>query len=130
MLKCKEAPQCLWKLRVSIPKGTWFFEIRKYEGPHTCVNPILNRDHLQLDSSFIAHQIKALVKAQMSITLLAIEAKIVDKFSYNISKKKAWMAKQKAIVELFGDWVESYKLLPRYMEILKMKIPGTVVYRD
>ncbi|XP_071932956.1 uncharacterized protein [Coffea arabica] len=40
------------------------------------------------------------------------------------------MAKQKAIVELLGDWVESYKLLPRYMEILKMKNPGIVVHWD
>ncbi|KAG8382511.1 hypothetical protein BUALT_Bualt05G0084900 [Buddleja alternifolia] len=124
VLKCKQAPQCPWRLRASIRHGTSFFEIKKYSGPHTCVSPIINRDHVQLDSSFIANQIKALVKAQILITLLAIQAEISDKFNYDISKKKAWQAKQKAIVELFGDWLESYKLLPRYMDVLQRENPG------
>ncbi|KAL3502327.1 hypothetical protein ACH5RR_036776 [Cinchona calisaya] len=60
----------------------------------------------------------------------AIQAEITDKFFYNLSKKKAWMGKKKAIVELFSDWVKSYKLLPRFLDVVKQNNPGTVVHWD
>ncbi|KAL6560408.1 hypothetical protein OROGR_003967 [Orobanche gracilis] len=129
-LKCKLAPSCAWKLRASTPRGVSFFEIKTYTGPHTCVNPIINRDHVQLDSEFVCCQIKSLVKAQLSLTLTAIQAFISDRFAYEISKTKAWNAKQKAIVSLFGDWKESYKILPRYMNVLMQENPGTIVQWD
>ncbi|KAL6512976.1 hypothetical protein OROHE_019766 [Orobanche hederae] len=78
VVKCKQAPKCPWRLRASIPRGASFFKVKKYDGPHTCINPIINRDHLQLDSGFVAGQIKSLVKAQLSITLTGIEALITD----------------------------------------------------
>ena len=52
VLRCKKAEecQCQWKLRAMVIKDTSLFVINKYTGPHTCVNPCLNRDHHQLDS--------------------------------------------------------------------------------
>ncbi|KAL3535938.1 hypothetical protein ACH5RR_004399 [Cinchona calisaya] len=66
----------------------------------------MNRDHAQLDAEFVARHIKDLVKSQISISSASIQAEISEKFNYDISLKKAWMAKQKAIVELFGAWVK------------------------
>ena len=65
VLRCKkvEECQCPWKLCIMVVKDTSLFEINKYNGPHTYVNPCLNRDHQQLDSSFIAAHIKAMIKA-------------------------------------------------------------------
>ena len=47
VLRCKKAEQsqCLRKPRAMVIKGTTSFEINKYNGPHKCVNPCLNRDH-------------------------------------------------------------------------------------
>lgn len=106
VVKCKQAPQCPWRLRASVPNGTTFFKIRKYAGPHACINLAVNRDHAQLDAEFIARHIKDLVKGQITITSASIQAEIAEKFNYDISRKKAWMAKQKAIVELFGERVK------------------------
>ena len=60
ILRCKKAEecQCLWKLHAMVVKDTCLFVINKYKGPHTCVNPCLNRDHHQLDSNLIAAHIK------------------------------------------------------------------------
>ena len=33
-------------------KDETMFKIIKYKSPHTCVNPCINQDHSQLDSSF------------------------------------------------------------------------------
>ena len=74
VLRCKKAEECHcpWKLRTMVVKDTSLFVINKYTGPHTCVNPCLNRDHHQLDSNLVATHIKALIKAQFTLTTTAI----------------------------------------------------------
>ena len=60
-------------------KDTCLFVINKYKGSHTCVNPCLNRDHHQLDSNFVAAHIKAIIKAQFTLSVVAIQASVIDK---------------------------------------------------
>ena len=59
VLRCKkvEQSQCPWKLCAMVVKCTTSFAINKYNGPHKCVNPCLNRDHQQLDTNLIAAHI-------------------------------------------------------------------------
>ena len=65
VLRCKKAKecQCPWKLCAMVVKDRSFFEINKYQGPHTCVNLCLNRDHQQLDFNLVVDHIKAMIKA-------------------------------------------------------------------
>ena len=79
------------------------FRIKKYKGLHTCVNPCINQDHSQLDSSFVFKYIETLVKTQMTITIATIQAIVAKQFGYQISYQKAMKAKKKAITRLFGD---------------------------
>ena len=74
VLRCKkvEECQCLWKLRAMVVKDIFLFVINKYKGSHTCVNPCLNRDHHQLDSNVVVPHIKAIIKAQFTLTTTAI----------------------------------------------------------
>ncbi|XP_043693412.1 uncharacterized protein LOC122643903 [Telopea speciosissima] len=126
-LKCKNKG-CLWRLRASLKKNSSScFAITKYAGPHTCVKPSINQDHAQLDAEFICSKILGMVKAQLSITPAAIQAHMANTYDYNISYMKAWKAKQKAFEKIFGNWEESYALLPRYLNALKMTNPGTIV---
>ena len=80
VLRCNKAEecQCLWKLCAMVVKDTCLFFINKYEGPHTCVNPCLNRDHHQLDSNLVVAHIKAIIKAQFTLTTTAIQASVMD----------------------------------------------------
>ena len=79
VLKCKKVEECPCKLRVMVVKHTCLFVINKYKGPHTCVNPCLNQDHHQLDSNLVAAHIKAIIKAQFTLTTAAIQASVMDK---------------------------------------------------
>ena len=106
VLRYKKAEECHcpWKLRAMVVKDTSLFVINKYTGPHTCVNPCLNRDHHQLDSKLVASHIKALIKAQFTLSTAAIQASVMEKWGYQISYKKALDGKHKAIRQLFGDF--------------------------
>ena len=95
-----------------VVKDIFLFVINKYKGPHTCVNPCLNRDHHQLDSNLVATHIKAIIKVQFTLTTAAIQASVIEKWGYEISYKKAFDGKHKAIRHLFGDFSQSYTEMP------------------
>ncbi|KAJ8644216.1 hypothetical protein MRB53_005964 [Persea americana] len=97
ILKCIKRGGCNWKLTASMPDGHDFFRIARLQPIHTCSNPIINRDHAQLDFGFVADFIKVTVKTDLSITIGAIIAIIKARFSFTISYKKVWLAKQIAI---------------------------------
>ena len=54
----------------------------------------------------------------MTITVVAIQAVVVEQFGYHISYQKAMKAKRKAMAQLFGDWYKSYAELPRFFFLL------------
>ena len=121
VLRCKKAKecQCTWKLRAMVVKYTSFFVINKYKGPHTYVNACLNRDHQQLDSNLVVDHIKAMIKAQFTLSVAAIQATIMEKFGYEISYKKALVGKHKSLTILFRDFCKSYTELPTFLMALK-----------
>ncbi|XP_015954388.1 uncharacterized protein LOC107478772 [Arachis duranensis] len=48
-------------------------------------------------------------------------------YGYKVSYKKVWLAKQKAIARIYGDWDDSYNQLQRYFNALQTFVPGTIV---
>ncbi|XP_027364652.1 uncharacterized protein LOC113871751 [Abrus precatorius] len=99
---------CPWRVRASLPKNADKWKIIKWGGAHTCVNVSISQDHQKLDSKFICSCILGMVKEEPSVPISLIQERISGQFGYSISYKKAWKAKQKAIVTVFGDWDESY----------------------
>ena len=60
-----------------------------------CVNLYLNRGHQQLDSNLVTNHIKAMIKTQFTLSVVAIQATIIEKFGYEILYKKALIGKKK-----------------------------------
>ena len=129
ILRCKKAEECHcpWKFRAMVVKDTCLFVINKYIGPHTCVNPCLNRDHHQLDSNLVTAHIKAIIMAQFTMSTTVIQASVTEKWGYEISYKKALDGKNKAIRQLFGDFSQSYTEMPRLFLAIEQANPGCVV---
>ena len=129
VLRCKkvEECQCIWKLRAVVVKYTSFFASNKYKDPHTCINVCLNRDHQQLDSNLVVDHIKAMIKAQFTLSIAAIQVTIMKKFGYEISYNKTLVGKHKALTILFEDFHKSYTELPRFFMALEQANPRCVV---
>nr|XP_025607232.1 uncharacterized protein LOC112698021 [Arachis hypogaea] len=126
--KCKMYGRgCDWLIQASLirKKGCW--EIRRYNGRHTCTTGVISQDHSKLDSDTVAETIRPLVEIDPSIKVKTIIAEVQSRFNYTISYRKAWLAKQKSIAKVFGDWEESYQALPWWLSVMVQKIPGSVV---
>ena len=52
---------------------------------------------------------------------------VKNKYGFVITYKRAWLAKNKAITKVFGDWDKSFEELPRYLQTLMQPNPRTVV---
>ena len=110
-----------------VVKDTYFFTINKYKGPHTCVNACLNQDHQQLDFNLVVDHIKTMIMAHITLSVVAIQATIMEKFGYEILYKKALVGKHKALTILFGDFHKSYVEQPRFFMALEQANPGCVI---
>ncbi|QHN88568.1 uncharacterized protein DS421_16g564570 [Arachis hypogaea] len=82
-----------WFIRASLirKKGCW--EIRRYNGWHTCTMGTISQDHSKLDLDTVAEAIRPLVESDPSINIKSIIAEVQSRFNYTISYRKAWLAK-------------------------------------
>ncbi|XP_057745471.1 uncharacterized protein LOC130963364 [Arachis stenosperma] len=125
--KCKEFGKgCSWLIRklLRARKETW--EVRRYNGPHTCLATSISTDHRQLDYHVICARIFSLVGADAAVTIKVLQQATEADYGFRPSYRKIWMAKQKAVAQIYGDWEESYAVLSRWMLGVQLTMAGTV----
>ncbi|XP_016199284.1 uncharacterized protein LOC107640260 [Arachis ipaensis] len=125
--KCKEFGKgCSWLIRIALRarKGTW--EVRRYNDPHTCLATSISSDHRQLDYHVICARIFLLVRADAAVTVKVLQQATEADYGFRPSYRKVWMAKQKTVAQIYGDWEESYAELPRWMLGVQSTMAGTV----
>ncbi|KAL9683330.1 hypothetical protein QQ045_015150 [Rhodiola kirilowii] len=73
---------------------------------------------------------KNLIQEDLRYSPKQVMKLMLSKYGYKITYIKAWKARQKAFVYLFGEWEGSFEKLPAYMEMHQESNPGTIVYLD
>ncbi|XP_061358410.1 uncharacterized protein LOC133302619 [Gastrolobium bilobum] len=71
-----------------------------------------------------------MIREKPSVKIGLIQERIASNLGFHISYIKAWKAKQKAIVRVFGDWDESYAFLPRWLDYMLLFSPGSAYKLD
>ncbi|KAL5159749.1 hypothetical protein HKD37_15G044012 [Glycine soja] len=120
----EESP-CPFYMRAILSKKTDAWKVTQWGGPHTCLNMTMTQDHEKLDSNLIATCVVGMIREDPSIKIYLIQERINSEFSYKVSYRKAWMAKQKAIAIEYGDWEESYAKLSSWLTHMQNHSPGS-----
>jgi len=97
------------------------------KGPHTCVMPTISQDHNKMDSKLVGKNILAMVEENEQLTIPTFITFVRQEFGYTIRYRKAWLPKQWALEQVYGNWEESYNILPKYLQALQIFVPGTIV---
>ncbi|XP_016191920.1 uncharacterized protein LOC107632778 [Arachis ipaensis] len=121
-------PDCNWSILISYRRKQEKWEVRKYTSPHTCMQTLMGQDHRRLNSKVIAQHIFMMVKADPTISIRVLQGGVENHFGYKASYKKVWLAKQKVIARIYGDWEESYNKLPRWLFAMQMYLPGKIYF--
>ncbi|RYR21933.1 hypothetical protein Ahy_B03g067219 isoform C [Arachis hypogaea] len=105
-------------------KGIW--EVKRYNRPHTCLATSISSDHRSLDYHVIATFIMPMVRADASVNIKVLLNATAAHFGFRPTYRRVWMAKQKAVAIIYGDWDESYNELPQWVLGVQLTMPGTI----
>ncbi|XP_057719212.1 uncharacterized protein LOC130933607 [Arachis stenosperma] len=86
----------------------------------------MSQGHRQLDSSLICRVILPLIQSNPSVSIPVLQGAVQASYHFKPSYRKVWMAKQKAIAQIYGDWEESYNKVPKLLQALQSYFPGTI----
>ncbi|XP_025611916.1 uncharacterized protein [Arachis hypogaea] len=67
-----------------------------------------------------------MVRADASISIKVLLNATAAHFGFRPTYMRVWLAKQKAIAHIYGDWDESYNGLPRWVLGVQLTMPGSV----
>nr|XP_027118701.1 uncharacterized protein LOC113735939 [Coffea arabica] len=118
---------CNWQLRATLRCTHNIWKIVTFVKEHTCVRVSNSNDHRQLSLELIAEYIIHYVQNGPLYAIKEIQTSIKRAFDTDVSYKKAWYARRRAIDIVYGDWPTSIAALPTYMQELVKANPGTVV---
>ncbi|XP_015944737.1 uncharacterized protein LOC107469869 [Arachis duranensis] len=66
------------------------------------------------------------IRADAAVTVKVLQQATEADYGFRPSYRKVWMAKQKAVAQIYGDWEESYADLPRWILGVQSTMPGTI----
>ena len=93
---------CNWLIRVSLRMKKDISEMRKYNDRHTCTVTMISQDHTKLDVDIITQLIEPMVWSDTCIKVKLVIGEIQSQYGYTRTYRKAWMAKEKEIVRVYG----------------------------
>ncbi|XP_015960141.1 uncharacterized protein LOC107484044 [Arachis duranensis] len=68
-----------------------------------------------------------MVRADASVSIkVLLNATAATHFGFRLTYRRVWLAKQKAVALIYGDWDESYNELPRWVLGVQLTMAGTV----
>ncbi|XP_020985675.1 uncharacterized protein LOC127747507 [Arachis duranensis] len=127
--KCSEfGNECTWLIRLSLRQRKGIWEVKRYNGPHTCLASSISSDHRSLDYHVISAFIMPMVRADASVSIKVLLNATTSHYGFRPTYKRVWMAKQKAVAVIYGDWDESYNELPRWVLGVQLTIPGSIAH--
>ncbi|CAK8574982.1 unnamed protein product [Lathyrus sativus] len=124
---CCRNDSCKFRLVASYRKRSELWEIGIMNPPHSCSTTLFNQDHQKLTSQLMSQKLMPFVDRDPSIKVSVCISKIVSEFHFTPSYRKTWIARNKAIEQVYGNWESSYNELPHFLLALKKYVPGTVL---
>jgi len=74
----------------------------------------------------IAQKIHEIIQADPSTLVSTIIMHMKSSLGYTITYKKAWLGKQLAIENVYGNWEESYQKLAALLNAMQLYVPGFI----
>ncbi|XP_025703022.1 uncharacterized protein [Arachis hypogaea] len=125
--KCYEfGNECTWLIRLSLWQRKDIWEVKRYNGPHTCLATSISSDHRSLDYHVISAFIMPMVRVDASVCIKILLNATEAHFGFRSTYRRVWLAKQKAVAYIYGDWDESYNDLPRWVLGVQLTMHGSV----
>lgn len=119
---CKDP--CRWKIYANKCQKTDSYQIRTYQGKHTCQ---LTWEQKQLSADWIATRYMDEIRINPSWECEAFQKKVVNDLGCQVNKSMCYRAKTIALKAINGTHEESFAMLWDYGHELKRVMPSSTV---
>ncbi|RYR21072.1 hypothetical protein Ahy_B03g066316 [Arachis hypogaea] len=92
--KCKEFGNgCTWFIRISLCQRRDIWEVKPYNGPHTCLATSISNDHRSLDYHVISAFILLMVRADATVCIKVLLNATEAHFGFRLTFRRVWLTK-------------------------------------
>uniref|UniRef100_K4A117 SWIM-type domain-containing protein n=1 Tax=Setaria italica TaxID=4555 RepID=K4A117_SETIT len=125
---CKQG--CHWRVWSRLISSTGQWRISNVVQPHTCRSSQPKREHVQCTAKYLGRRILGIIRKDSETSVPSLVESIFIFSGYRVKYSKAWWAKQHAVALLWGDWKESYGMVPRVLSAITYYNPGVKWWID
>uniref|UniRef100_K3Y1J4 Transposase MuDR plant domain-containing protein n=1 Tax=Setaria italica TaxID=4555 RepID=K3Y1J4_SETIT len=119
---CKQGCHwCVWSRLISSP-GQW--RISNVVQPYTYRSSQSKQVHVQCIAKYLGQHILGIIRKYIETSVPSLMESIFTFSGYRFKYSKAWWVKQHAVALLWGDWKESYGMVPRVLTAMAYYNPG------
>nr|KAJ0200387.1 hypothetical protein LSAT_V11C600312110 [Lactuca sativa] len=122
-----EEGKCPWVLLASKWKRDNDWTVKTYVSEHKCLQ---TRKVRACDYNFLSKQILQLVEANPKIPVKALREQLQRIYKVDISKMKAFRAREADLKIIRGDYATQYKILQDYLLEVQTQNPDTTIKLD
>ncbi|CAO2198854.1 unnamed protein product [Urochloa humidicola] len=119
---CKQG--CMWRVWSRRVRRSEQWKITRVGPEHTCRSAVVKQQHAQCTAKYLARRILGIVMTDNDTSIPSLIESIFAMSTYRVTYSKAWRAKQHAMSMLWGDWAESYGMVPRVLTAMARYNPG------
>ncbi|XP_035842103.1 uncharacterized protein LOC118488828 [Helianthus annuus] len=116
--------ECPWIILVSKEKNAETWMVKTLVTKHKCLE---SRSVYHCTSTFLYKQLMEQIEENPTIPVKALQDQFHRKYQVEVSRMKAFRAKNKALAQLHGDYEAQYSVLRDYCAELVKTNPGTTV---
>ncbi|CAA0827252.1 Unknown protein, partial [Striga hermonthica] len=104
---------CLWKARVNkANRNDDLWEVTEWTDQHTCMQQVDRNDHRNVTAHMIANLIINKIQKKVEYNINMVQADVKQCWKVDVSYKKAWHDRKKAIECVYGSWESNFAELP------------------
>ncbi|CAA0839039.1 Unknown protein, partial [Striga hermonthica] len=104
---------CLWKARVNKSRrhdDLW--KVTEWTDQHTCMQQVDRNDHRNVTAHMITNLIMNKIQKKVEYNFNMVQADVKQCWKVDVSYKKAWHDRKKAIECVYGSWESNFAELP------------------
>ncbi|XP_071912364.1 uncharacterized protein [Coffea arabica] len=120
-------PPCDWCVRAVKKKTHRIWQITKWVNDHNYLGDMIRNNNTSLTASVISRNILRSIEDDPGLKVKNILSFVKKNLKVDVSYKKAWYARRKAIELVFGSWEANFVELPQYLDAQVQSNPDTVV---
>lgn len=117
---------CPWSITAKKKQESSTVVVTELEDKHMCASSSRKKTSMA-SQSWVAERAEIIMKNDPDMSAIDLQKKLQNDYNVKVSYHTVYKGRQRAIVDLYGSWEESFRLLYNFKAEIELRSPGSVV---